>query len=101
GLLVLDPFNTLDTPQVYIRPSQMKIKYTKDESNIFQHMIHVLQALHSKISCCLSTEVIINLAENGVSPGVFINLLKNGLQKEVFCFLKWDELGAMINLAYA
>lgn len=81
GLLLLHPDparNSLSEPEVYLRDSQRKIAYPM--INDLAHLtIDVLRTSHLTVPARLSYETIVNLAENGVPPGVFIGLLQLGV----------------------
>lgn len=86
------------TPKVWLRPSQIKIKYPKACADPAFKIIDVLRSSHSRVSCRLSVETIINLCENGVPKEVFGELLQRSLDKLVDDLLTWDGEDAMPQL---
>ncbi|KAF9008990.1 RNA dependent RNA polymerase-domain-containing protein [Cyathus striatus] len=100
GLLVSDRGDKDDQPLVTLSPSQIKIHYpmadtSPDQANL---IIDVLRSSHTRTPCRLSTEVIVNLSENGVPYSAFIQLLKQGLDELVQPLLNWSGPKAMQDL---
>lgn len=92
GLLVEDKNDTSEIPRVQLRPSQIKIKYPREEQPDPAHLvIDVIRASHARSPCRLSVETIINLSENKVPKEAFIKLLKQGLDELVAPLLSWDN----------
>lgn len=101
GLLYHDPSDDCHEPCVWIRPSQTKIRYPA-LSDPALRVIDVLRSSHARVSCQLSTEVIINLWHNGVPASAFEILLQRGLEDNVVTpLMTWDGQDAMFELWYA
>ncbi|KAH7928507.1 hypothetical protein BV22DRAFT_1082792 [Leucogyrophana mollusca] len=102
GLLLLHPNaneNESDTPRIWLRDSQVKVKYQPDiPPSAGRLVIDVLRAAHLRTPSRLSAETIVNLAENGVPHEVFIDLVKRGLDTIVDGLLDWDGPDAMYRL---
>jgi RNA-dependent RNA polymerase len=101
GLLSLHPdmnHPAQGRPTVWIRPSQVKIKYpSSEEPDPARLIIDIVQPSHMK-SGRLKSETLINLAENGVPHDVLIKLLQEGLDEHVAGLIKWEGEEAMLNL---
>lgn len=105
GLILLHPsgryINTDSEPQVWVRPSQTKIKYPSDFlADPSMLVVDVLRSSHLKHPARLSAETIVNLAENGVPEDVFSQLLKIGLSEMVSGLTHWEGEHAMMKLWY-
>lgn len=102
GLVILHPHdaeNEETTPHAFIRPSQRKIQYPTDEGlDPTLRIIEVIRFSHMRSPARLNSEVMINLAENGVPHGVLTQLLRDGLDKQIAGLLSWDGPDAMLNL---
>lgn len=102
GLLLLHPEdNGLSTEQfcVWIRPSQTKIKYDENLNRDRAHLVlDVLRRSQLKYPARLSTEIIVNLAQNGVSFDVFEGLMKVGLEGIAADLTHWSGPYAMQHL---
>ena len=85
--------------RVWIRPSQTKIVYDESLSrDRAHHVLDVLRKSQLRHPARLSTEIIVNLAENGVSCHVFEELMKDGLQNIAASLTQWSGPYAMQNL---
>jgi RNA-dependent RNA polymerase len=102
GLLLLHPDDNgaSDEPfSVWIRSSQQKIKYDENAERDRAHLVlDVLRRSQLKHPARLSTEIIVNLAENGVSFRVFEELMNDGLQGIATILTQWSGQYAMQNL---
>ncbi|KAH7912600.1 RNA dependent RNA polymerase-domain-containing protein [Hygrophoropsis aurantiaca] len=102
GLLLLHPeaaANDCDISQVWLRDSQIKVKFPADATMSAGHLtIDVLRASHLSTPSRLSAETIINLAENGVPHDSFVDLVKRDLDTIVDELLDWDGSDAMYKL---
>lgn len=79
-------------PEVWLRPSQRKIKFdTTSPLDPAHCVIDVLRRSHLKYPSRLSAEVIINLAENGVTHAVFVKLLQDNLHDVYTSLTDWDD----------
>ena len=82
-----------------LRPSQIKINYDPSKPpDPAMCVIDVVKTSHLRSPTRISSEVIINLAENGVPHGIFVELLRNGLQEQVEGLTTWDGPEAMFDL---
>ncbi|KAJ3882906.1 RNA dependent RNA polymerase-domain-containing protein [Lentinula edodes] len=98
GMLLLHPSDDSGEPRVFIRPSMNKITYPDQGLDRAQRIIDVLRTCHPRFRCKLSSETIINLAENGVPRHVFTSLLDQTLDLLVTSLTTWDTIGDMANL---
>ncbi|KAG1757697.1 RNA dependent RNA polymerase-domain-containing protein [Suillus lakei] len=102
GLLLLHPDpseNCSDVPRVWLRESQIKVKYPQTQKLSHGHLtIDVLRSSHMRSPSRLAAETIVNFAENGVPHSVFIDLMKEGLDAIVNSLLDWDGPDAMYRL---
>lgn len=81
-----------DTHKVWTRPSQRKISYPlQNPPDKAQYTIDVLRSSHMSSPARLSTEILINLAENGVSVDTLSQFMRTGINERVKRFLEWDE----------
>lgn len=92
--------NESDTPCVWLRPSQIKIKYPDSGVRLpkGQVIIDVLRSSHVRSPSRLAAETIVNLAENGVPFDVFTNLMREDLDNMVDRFLEWEGPDAKFKL---
>ncbi|KAJ8488013.1 hypothetical protein ONZ51_g3830 [Trametes cubensis] len=97
-------------PTVWLRPSQLKIKYTPhplkeqilpSDADPAWLTIDVLRASRMNTPIRLSVETITNLAENGVPFSRFQSLFQVDLEGRVDPLLKYDTPGDMIFLWHA
>ncbi|KAF8517651.1 RNA dependent RNA polymerase-domain-containing protein [Gautieria morchelliformis] len=102
GLLLLHPEDngSSDEPfRVWIRPSQTKIVYHPNLRRDRAHLVlDVLRRSQLKHPARLSTEIIVNLAQNGVTYDVFEGLMSDGLQGIATSLTQWSGHYAMQNL---
>ncbi|RXW15101.1 hypothetical protein EST38_g10748 [Candolleomyces aberdarensis] len=91
GLLVEDIGDDSDDPVIYLAPSQIKIKYLASDDDPAHRAIDVLRASHLKTPCQLSSELVVNLAENGVPLQAFVDLLRASLDEAISPLLDWDR----------
>ncbi|KAI0264673.1 RNA dependent RNA polymerase-domain-containing protein [Gloeopeniophorella convolvens] len=102
GLLLQHPQreqNQWTHPCVWLRPSQTKIKYPQDEfQDPSQLIVDVLRASHMQSSISISKEMVINLAENGVTHASFSQLYQASLEAAITPLLDWDGTDAMLKL---
>jgi RNA-dependent RNA polymerase len=101
GLLSLHPdvdSSAQDRPTVWVRPSQVKIKYP-DYTVLDPAMlvIDIVQASHMKPGR-LKAETVINLAENDVPHKILVQLLQNGLDEHITGLIQWEGPEAMLEL---
>ncbi|KAF8520442.1 RNA dependent RNA polymerase-domain-containing protein, partial [Hysterangium stoloniferum] len=99
GLFLLDPDedgNSDNEPRVWIRNSQRKIVYEfPDRAHL---IMDVLRRSQLKYPARLSVEIIVNLAENGISYETFQTLMDDGLEGVVASLTNWSGPFAMENL---
>jgi RNA dependent RNA polymerase. len=99
GVLVLHPSDTNDSPRIWLRRSQVKIKC--EVGQIWDPAfltVDVVRSSHTRTPSRLSTETIINLAGNGVPTAAFIKLIQDGLAAVVAPLLQWEGPDAMREL---
>ncbi|KAJ7781151.1 RNA dependent RNA polymerase-domain-containing protein [Mycena metata] len=99
GLLVMHPTDTQETPRIWLRPSQIKVKHNGHGDPTLR-TIDLLRSSHAKTQCRLPVETIINLAENGVSSKAFIKLIEEALVNMVTPLVTWEGPNAMEKLWY-
>lgn len=90
--------NLEHSPLVWVRPSQVKIKYSDQPLDPAMLWIDLLRTSHMRSPARLSAEVIINLAENKVPHPPFLELLRRGLQEIVSGLTTWEGKDAMFAL---
>ncbi|KAI6119808.1 RNA-dependent RNA polymerase, partial [Pisolithus croceorrhizus] len=104
GLLIIHPdsfTNNFDAPRVWLWPSQIKITYLNSSPMPKAWVtIDVLRSSHLCCPSCLSAEIIVNLADNGVPYEVFLGLIRENLDDIVDKLLAWDGPAAMLELWY-
>jgi RNA-dependent RNA polymerase len=98
GLWILHPEDRspMEPPRIWIRESQKKIKLPalrEDSAHVIFDLIE--QSSHITVHSRLNSQLIINLAENGVDTYVFKNLLHEGLSNMFTSLTQWDGAGAM------
>ncbi|KAJ3541918.1 hypothetical protein NMY22_g3700 [Coprinellus aureogranulatus] len=98
GLLVEDASDVTDKPAIRLTPSQQKIMYPDCEHDPSQLAVDILRKSHLKTSCRLSTEIIVNLAENGVGKQAFVQLLENSLKETIEPLLNWECEAALMKI---
>lgn len=90
GLLLYKEDDNSEKPRIWLRPSQIKIRYeTLDRPQV---TIQVLRKSYVTSPARLSTEVIINLAEGGVPHPVLTQLFRDGLENHISGLMQWDDL---------
>jgi RNA-dependent RNA polymerase len=77
-------------PAVWIRESQKKIIYAHEDMDTAHYTVDILRSSHIAFPSKLSTETIINFAENGVPPGIFQTLIKQNFEDKVTKLTTWD-----------
>jgi len=94
------PCDEHEEPRVWLRPSQIKIRYEKDAiaREPALQTIDVLRSSHSRHGCRLSAETIIILEDNGVPKEVFSSLLEEGVKDVITAFTTWSGPTAMFDL---
>ncbi|KAJ6539428.1 RNA dependent RNA polymerase-domain-containing protein [Mycena capillaripes] len=97
GLLVMHSTDVHETPRIWLRPSQIKVKHTSHEDPTLR-TIDLLRSSHAKTHCRLPVETIINLAENGVPFKAFIMLIEDALVNLVTPLVTWEGQNAMLKL---
>lgn len=79
-----------ERPQIWIRPSQRKINYLEDTDDPALLTVNVLRCSHLSYPSALSTETIINLAENGVHSATIIGFIKDSLTERIDNLTTWN-----------
>ena len=98
-MLVHHPDDTHEDPRIWLRPSQVKIKYAADRTRDPALLIlDVVRSSHTRTPSRLSVETIINLAENGVPATAFIKLIQDGLKALITPLVQWEGPDAMRDL---
>ena len=87
-----DPF------QVWIRNSQKKVQYDDEGLDQAHLVLDVLRCSQLKTPARLSTQIIVNLAQNGVPYEVFLCLMKHGLQEIAAGLTQWNGTFSMESL---
>lgn len=103
GLLVMHPTDVHETPRIWIRPSQIKVKHPRwdDPRDPTLRTVDLLRSSSAKTQCRLPVETIINLAENGVPARAFIKLVEEALVNVVTPLITWEGTEAMPKLWWA
>lgn len=93
--------NESDTPRVWIRPSQRKVKYAPNtDAPVAHRIVEVLRCSNMKDGCRISTQTIINLAENGVPADVFRKKIKLGIDEMLASMTTFEGKDAMLHLRH-
>jgi RNA-dependent RNA polymerase len=99
GVLVQHPDDTHETPRIWLRSSQVKIKHPDDQTRDPAFLVvDIVRSSHTRTPSRLSVETIINLAENGVPKTAFIKLIQEGLEAIVAPLVQWEGPDAMRDL---
>jgi RNA-dependent RNA polymerase len=99
GMLSLPREDDPVIPRVWLRPSQIKIQYPLESPlDPALLIINVLCPSRLKTPAHLSSETIINLAENGVPHHVFTDMLRASLEERVAGLTTWEGPGVMLEL---
>ncbi|KAG5653736.1 hypothetical protein H0H81_010993 [Sphagnurus paluster] len=100
-LLEASETSTTESPKLWLRPSQIKIKYPAghhDHDDPSLRIIDLLRTSYMRSPGRVSAETIINLAENGVPHSVFVQLMQSNLAELVEGLTTWEGPDAMYNL---
>ncbi|KAF5380169.1 hypothetical protein D9615_006104 [Tricholomella constricta] len=93
--------STTEPLKVWLRPSQIKIRYPPghhDPLDPSLRIIDLLRTSYMRSPGRISAETIINLAENGVPHAIFVHLLRTNLAEVVNGLTIWEGPEAMYNL---
>lgn len=90
GLLLHNEADDNDEPRIWLRPSQVKIRY--EALGRPQVTLQVLRKSYVTSPARLSTEVIVNLAEGGVPHPVLTQLFREGLEQHISGLMQWDDM---------
>lgn len=94
-----DDIGNSEDMKVWVRDSQIKIAYPEGIPLGKAHLtIDLLRTSHLSTPSRISSEIIINLAENGVKTSVFVNLLKTSINEVIHGLTTWEGHDAMFNL---
>ncbi|KAF5331032.1 hypothetical protein D9619_005263 [Psilocybe cf. subviscida] len=94
-----DETGNSDEMKVWVRNSQIKIAYPKGMPlGKAQLTIDLLRTSRLSTPSRISSEIIINLAENGVKTSVFVDLLKASINETVQGLTTWEGHDTMFNL---
>jgi RNA-dependent RNA polymerase len=88
GLLVEDPDIKDESFSIKLRPSLMKIKY-ESPLDATHRTIDILHIAHARAPARISTDIIINLYENGVKFTSICQLMKRSIDGIVDPLLDW------------
>lgn len=86
-------------PQIWLRDSQRKIRYADSESQdpaLFT--VDVLRSSHLSYPSSLSSETIINFAENGVKFSVITDLIKASMSERIDDLTTWEGRDGLFRL---
>ncbi|KAF4572819.1 hypothetical protein EYR36_007329 [Pleurotus pulmonarius] len=100
GIWVLHPEDTSSRPQIWIRPSQNKIKLPSPLDRAHR-IFNLLRTSRKSMPCSLSTQIILNLSYNGVPHETLVNKLGEGLRLELRPLMDWTQPRAMEQLWHA
>ncbi|KAI0089888.1 RNA dependent RNA polymerase-domain-containing protein [Irpex rosettiformis] len=102
GLLTIHPEHTSPTPEkrprVWIRKSQQKIVYPAADTDVAHYTVDILRHARMSTPAQLSTETIINLAENGVPTETFAAMMRESFQSKVDRLSIWDGPNGLFKL---
>lgn len=88
-----------DTHRAWVRPSQTKIRYPKELAlDPAMLTFDILRTSRLTTPSKISSEIIVNLAENGVPHKVFVDLLKTTIREIVEGLTTWKGPDAMYQL---
>ena len=96
GLLTINPGEATTTsssekqPKVWIRKSQRKITYPTEDTDTAHYTVDILRSARMSTPAQLSTETIINLAENGVPAETFAAMMRESFKNRVDKLTQWD-----------
>lgn len=98
-LLRDDPSFRGEEMRAWVRSSQTKIQYPEGLAlDPAMLTFDILRTSHMPSPSRISSEVIINLAENGVPHNVFVELLQTTIREMVKGLTTWDGPDAMFSL---
>src|ERR1700722_5927824 len=92
--------NKHEEPRIWLRPSQIKIRFPPVPRDPAMLWIDLLRPSHMRTPGRLAIEIIICLAENGVPHQLFVALLREGLETMVSALTTWEGPDAMYQLWY-
>ncbi|KAH8101472.1 RNA dependent RNA polymerase-domain-containing protein [Cristinia sonorae] len=102
GLLLCHPNFVGMAPTIWLRPSQVKIQHEATRgSDLALHTVDLLRSSRMSSPARISSEILINLAENGVSIETLLDLLTIGLKDRVMKLLDWDDSPESMVILYA
>ncbi|KAF8078266.1 RNA dependent RNA polymerase-domain-containing protein [Lyophyllum atratum] len=87
--------------EIWLRPSQIKIRYPADHHDPLDPTLRIFEILRTsrmRSPARVSSETIINLAENGVPHPIFIHLLRASVAQIVEGLTTWEGPEAMYTL---
>ncbi|KAJ7599279.1 RNA dependent RNA polymerase-domain-containing protein [Mycena floridula] len=96
--LHLDDTSAPDILKMWIRSSQIKIHYPKDQTDPSHLTMDILRFSKFTSPSRLSHELIINLHHNGVPTEVFLNIQKKATEDAVMPLLEWEGQDALVKL---
>jgi RNA-dependent RNA polymerase len=93
-----DPEYDSTQPRVYLRPSQIKIKYDPADDSRHRPIVEVIRYSKHKRSANVVPDTIVDLAHNGVHPSVFCRLMEEGLMAIFNILTEYDSREGLLEL---
>ncbi|KAL0069594.1 hypothetical protein AAF712_003252 [Marasmius tenuissimus] len=107
GMLLCDPrAEDSGEPKIWLRNSQIKIRFDPDKPVDLSHLtVDILRLARVRSPARLSVESMVNLHHNGVPTSVFVEILKRNLADTIEPLLDWggsdSDTPAMLRLWHA
>ncbi|KAK1223266.1 hypothetical protein PQX77_013854 [Marasmius sp. AFHP31] len=107
GMLLCDPrAEDSGEPKIWLRNSQIKIRFDPDKPADLSHLtVDILRLARVRSPARLSVETMVNLHHNGVPTSVFVEILKKNLADTIKPLLDWggsdSDTPAMLRLWHA
>lgn len=90
--MLLHPTFNEHAYKIWVRPSQTKIQYPSlDVADPALYTLDLLRSSHMTSPAKVSTEILINLAENGVPVPTLSGMMKTYVEERLARLLEWDE----------
>ncbi|TCD71443.1 hypothetical protein EIP91_010149 [Steccherinum ochraceum] len=101
GLLLAHPTDAGRTHRVWVRPSQTKIHYPSDaRPHPALYTLDILRSSHMSSPARLATEVIINLAENGVPVPLLAGMMQVSIQERLDRLMNWRDTSQSLKVLW-
>lgn len=91
--------NASPYPQIWIRPSQLKIHIAEDDSKHPLHLTFNLLRPPSISTVTISRQTILNLADHGIVNETFKELQHKGFERLISPYMQFEGKHAMLELA--